>query len=84
MSSSAFEPFHKAEEIALAVCAQGTGISQAQTTAQVVPFKVKAVGEPLLPDDEPLKPGAELRVAPAGMEPLYAALVMVTALPLWV
>ncbi len=53
-------------------------------TVQVVPFKVNAVGAPLVPVHEPLKPGVELRVAPAGIELLYATLVIVTALPLCV
>ena len=55
-----------------------------QATVQDAPFKVNAVGAPFVPVQEPLKPGAELRVAPAGITLLYAALVIVTALPLWV
>jgi len=52
-----------------------------QETVQVVPFNVNAVGTPFVPVQEPLKPGAEPSVAPAGIDPLYEALEIVTALP---
>lgn len=55
-----------------------------QTMLQAIPFRVNAVGELLLPFQEPLKPGADERVAPGAMVPLYERLVMVTLLPDWV
>lgn len=45
---------------------------------------MNAVGAELVPFQVPLKPGAELSVAPGAIEPLYERLVMVTVLPLWV
>jgi hypothetical protein len=52
-----------------------------QTTVQADPLRVNAVGGELVPLQVPLKPGAELTVPPAGMEPLYETFVIVTALP---
>ena len=54
-------------------------------TLHVVPLSVNVLGAVLVvPVKEPLKPGAELKVAPAAMDPLYEALVTVTALPVCV
>ena len=58
--------------------------SNNQTTLQGLPFKVNAVGAVFVPFQVPLKPGDEASDCPAGMEPLYEALVTVTVLPLWV
>ena len=55
-----------------------------QATVQAEPLRVKAVGGELVPLQAPLKPGSELSVAPAGIEPLYERLVTVTELPDWV
>ena len=55
-----------------------------QTTLHAAPFKVNEVGAALVPFQVPLKPGEEDSACPAGIEPLYEALVMVTSLPLWV
>lgn len=41
-----------------------------QTTVQLDPFRVKAAGAELVPLQFALKPGGELRLPPAGMEPL--------------
>ncbi len=42
------------------------------------------MGVPFVPVEEPLKPGPEDKVVPAGIVALYEALVTVTELPLWV
>lgn len=62
--------FQKAEGMDLAVATKNTDTSQDQITAQAMPFKAKAVGGPLLSDHKPLRPGGELSVPPAGMDPL--------------
>ena len=38
----------------------------------------------MVPDQEPRKPGSELRGDPGEIDALYERLVIVTALPLWV
>ncbi len=55
-----------------------------QTTLQGLPFKVKAVGGPLVPFQDPLKPGSDESACPAGIEALYETLLIVTVLPLCV
>jgi hypothetical protein len=45
---------------------------------QAFPFTEKFVGTGLLDVHEPLKPGSELTIAPAGTDPLYERFVTVT------
>jgi hypothetical protein len=45
-------------------------IVKVQTTVQAPPFSVNAVGDELVPLQEPLKPGGGFSVPPAGIEPL--------------
>ena len=47
-------------------------------------MSVKDAGTVLLPFHDPLKPGADAKVAPGAIEALYDALVMVTFAPVWV
>ena len=49
---------------------QGLPSYPGYATVQAVPFSVNAVGAVFVPLQEPLKPGSELTVPPAGIEPL--------------
>jgi hypothetical protein len=56
----------------------GVGVGE---PPQTLPFIVKLVGTGLLVVHDPLKPGSELTIAPAGTFPLYERFVTVTFCP---